>query len=51
LWQSESKHLLVFATGSNIRLLILKRPDTCDLGLLPEYNCTGLLFPLLPGGT
>ncbi|KRZ01243.1 hypothetical protein T11_439 [Trichinella zimbabwensis] len=22
LWQSESKHLLVFATGSNIRLLV-----------------------------
>ncbi|KRZ65627.1 hypothetical protein T10_13357 [Trichinella papuae] len=30
---------------------ILKRPDTCDFRLLPEYNFTGLLFLLLPGGT
>ncbi|KAL1234294.1 tRNA dimethylallyltransferase [Trichinella spiralis] len=26
-------------------------PDTRDSGLLPEYAGTGLLLPLLPGGT
>ncbi|KRZ50827.1 hypothetical protein T02_798 [Trichinella nativa] len=30
---------------------ILNIPDTRDSGLLPEYAGTGLLLPLLPGGT
>ncbi|KRZ72287.1 hypothetical protein T10_3790 [Trichinella papuae] len=55
-WYQQLFTIYFFVAGnlvpeSVVYVQILKRPDTCDLGLLPEYNCTGLLFPLLPGAT